>query len=154
MSERGWNQSELARQASLPRDSISVYVRGRSLPSAQSLGRLADALGVDPEELLQSNAEIGREADSPSLELRISAADPSKAWLRVERLLSARTATKIVELIAADDAAVRPREDGMATKKRTLFDLLGQDEPEADFEFEPHRLSDKMGFRIPSFDED
>jgi prevent-host-death family protein len=38
--------------------------------------------------------------------------------------------------------------------KQTLFDLLGQYEPEADFDFDPPRLSDDMGLRIPNFDED
>jgi hypothetical protein len=39
-------------------------------------------------------------------------------------------------------------------KKETLFDLLGQPGPEADFDFEPQRLSDDMGLRIPNFSED
>jgi transcriptional regulator with XRE-family HTH domain len=155
MMKRGWNQSELARQADLPRDSISAYVRGISLPNPQNLGKLADALGVDSRELLPTNADNKPDADSSTLELRISAADPSKAWLKVERFVSAHTASKIVEMIAADDAAMKPsEEDGAATKKKTLFDLLAQNEPEADFEFEPPRLSDDMGLRIPSFDED
>ena len=40
-----------------------------------------------------------------------------------------------------------------AGTKETLFDLLRQDEPEADFDFDPPRLSDDMGFRIPTFDD-
>lgn len=39
-------------------------------------------------------------------------------------------------------------------KRLTLFDLLGQDGPEHDFEFDPPRMSDDMGFRIPDFDDD
>jgi prevent-host-death family protein len=39
-------------------------------------------------------------------------------------------------------------------KGPTLFDLLRQDEPEADFDFDPPRLSDDMGLRIPDFSED
>lgn len=39
-------------------------------------------------------------------------------------------------------------------KKETLFDLLGQTGPESDFDFEPPRLSDDMGLRIPDFSED
>ena len=48
MLERGWHQSELARQSGLPRDSISVYVRGKSLPTPTSLQALARAFGVQP----------------------------------------------------------------------------------------------------------
>jgi prevent-host-death family protein len=39
-------------------------------------------------------------------------------------------------------------------KKETLFDLLAQNEPEADFDFDPPRLSDDMGLRIPDFSKD
>ena len=39
-------------------------------------------------------------------------------------------------------------------KGPTLFDLLRQDGPEADFDFDPPRLSDDMGLRIPDFSED
>lgn len=143
MIKRGWTQSELSRQADLPRDSISVYVRGVSLPTPESLKKLAGALGAEPEELLPNNPELSVDADLASLELRISAADPSRAWLRLERLLSARTASKIVELIAADDAAMKQsgeRERG--EMKETLFDLLGQTEPEADFDFDPPRIGE------------
>jgi prevent-host-death family protein len=38
--------------------------------------------------------------------------------------------------------------------RETLFDLLGQTEPEADFDFDPPRLGDDMGFRIPDFSKD
>ena len=39
-------------------------------------------------------------------------------------------------------------------KRETLFDMLRQDGPEADFDFEPPRLGDDMGLRVPDFDED
>lgn len=39
-------------------------------------------------------------------------------------------------------------------KKETLFDLLGQTGPESDFDFDPPRLSDDMGLRIPDFSDD
>ena len=38
-------------------------------------------------------------------------------------------------------------------KQRSLADALRDDRPEADFEFEPPRLSDNMGFKIPTFDD-
>lgn len=37
--------------------------------------------------------------------------------------------------------------------RKSIVDMLSQDGPEADFEFEPARLSDDMGFRIPDFDD-
>ena len=42
----------------------------------------------------------------------------------------------------------------LSKPRKTIVDMLAQDEPEADFDFDPPRLSDDMGFRIPSFDED
>jgi prevent-host-death family protein len=42
----------------------------------------------------------------------------------------------------------------LAGPRRSIVDMLAQDGPEADFDFEPARLSDDMGFRIPTFDED
>jgi prevent-host-death family protein len=38
--------------------------------------------------------------------------------------------------------------------RRSIVDMLAQDGPEADFDFEPARLSDDMGLRIPDFNDD
>lgn len=51
-ADKGWNQSELARQASLhlsnemTRDSVSKYMRGYNWPSPSHRSALAKALGV------------------------------------------------------------------------------------------------------------
>jgi prevent-host-death family protein len=42
----------------------------------------------------------------------------------------------------------------LSKPKKSIVDMLSQDGPEADFDFEPPRLSDDMGLRIPNFDED
>jgi prevent-host-death family protein len=39
-------------------------------------------------------------------------------------------------------------------KNETLFDMLRDDRPKADFDYEFPRLSDDMGLRIPDFSED
>jgi prevent-host-death family protein len=39
-------------------------------------------------------------------------------------------------------------------QKETLFDMLRDDRPGADFDYEFPRLSDDMGLRIPDFSED
>ncbi len=102
MVARGWNQSELARRAGLPRDSISVYVRAKSLPTPQSLRALAKALGVDPADLLPNHIEHAMDEESPSFDMKASNAQPNKAWVRVNRLVNFSTATKIAELLEAD----------------------------------------------------
>lgn len=57
MLKRGWNQSELARRADLPRDSVSTYIRAKVMPTPQSAQRLARALGITPEELMPNHVE-------------------------------------------------------------------------------------------------
>lgn len=105
MIQRGWNQSELARRAGLPRDSISTYIRGRTLPTPKSLSMLAEALGMTPADVLPNALESAVDEDHPSLEVRVSPGQPKAAWLRVNRLVSLSTAARVVELIEADAAA-------------------------------------------------
>lgn len=114
MLAKGWHQSELARQADLPRDSVSVYVRGKSLPTPLSLKKLAEALDVDPLELLPNHVEGAIDEGQPAIEFRISPNAPDVAWLRVNRLVSTTVALKIMEMLNADDAVDRARSSGAA----------------------------------------
>lgn len=103
MLSRGWNQSELGRKADLPRDSISTYIRGLSMPTPKSLQKLADAFDMEPAELLPNAAGIAIDYDQdPAIDMKVSDADPSIAWLRVNRRVSIATATRIVSLLAED----------------------------------------------------
>lgn len=110
MVTRGWNQSELARQASLPRDSISTYIRGVALPTPKSLEALATALAVQPIDLLPNAMEAAVDEDHPSLEMRVSTSAPNAAWLRVNRLVSLSTAARVIELIEADIISAQKKE--------------------------------------------
>ena len=105
MLERGWHQSELARQSGLPRDSISVYVRGKSLPTPTSLQALARAFGVQPHELLPNHIESAIDEDHPAFELKVSPNNTNVAWLRVNQLVSLTTAIKIAELLKNDNGS-------------------------------------------------
>ena len=105
MMSKGWNQSELARQAGLPRDSISTYIRGTSFPTPKSLQALAEVFGMPPADLLPNTIEAAIEEDVPSLEMKVSTTAPNLAWIRVNRLVSIDTATQIIALINADRAA-------------------------------------------------
>ena len=99
---KGWRQSELARQADMSRDSVSTYVRGVTFPSHHNLVKLARALDVTPESLLPNHTEAAIEADIPSIEMKVSASAPGKAWVRVNRLVSTATAVKIINLVQQD----------------------------------------------------
>lgn len=52
MTQKGWNQSELARRADIGRDNVSGYVRGHNLPNSKHLAKLAAALNVPASYLL------------------------------------------------------------------------------------------------------
>ena len=41
MHEKGWNQSKLAKICDMGRDSVSTYIRGKSVPTPQNLEKLA-----------------------------------------------------------------------------------------------------------------
>lgn len=102
--ERGWRQSELARRGDLQRDSISNYVRGRSLPTPLNLQKMASALGVKPEDLLPNHLESAIAEDEPDFELKVSPGDGTRAWVRLNRMLSLETAVQIAALVQADAA--------------------------------------------------
>jgi transcriptional regulator with XRE-family HTH domain len=102
MLAKGWNQSELGRQSGLPRDSVSTYVRGRSLPTPQNLMALSEALGVSQEELLPNHTESAIDEDTPSFEMKTSTSSPNMAWVRVNRLVTMQTAIRIADLLEND----------------------------------------------------
>ena len=105
MLEKGWRQSDLARAADLPRNAISVYMRGASLPNDESLRALAKALEVDPDKLLPNRVESSIDRAHPELEFRVSPADPKTAWIRINRSVSTALAIKIMALLEAEDVA-------------------------------------------------
>jgi transcriptional regulator with XRE-family HTH domain len=104
MIDKGWRQADLARHAHLPRNAISVYLRGASLPNPESLKALAKAFGIEPGVLLPNYTESAIDRDNPEIEFRVSPADPKSAWLRINRLVPTSLAIKIMTLIETEDA--------------------------------------------------
>lgn len=104
MIDKGWRQADLARASGLPRNAISVYLRGASLPNPDSRNALAKAFDMEPNVLLPNYLESAIDRDNPEIEFRVSPADPKKAWLRINRLVSTAAAIKIMGLIEEDDA--------------------------------------------------
>lgn len=103
MMRKGWNQSELSRRSGVPRDSISIYIRGKSLPGPASLQKLADALGLEPLDLLPNIVESAIDSDDPSFEFKASPSSPTKGWLRVNRLVKFSTTIAVGDLLEKDD---------------------------------------------------
>lgn len=54
LQEKGRSQYWLRNETGITDVSISAYVNGRSEPSLNNLFRMAEALGVDPKELINS----------------------------------------------------------------------------------------------------
>ena len=54
---KGMTQEQLALEAGMERSYVSDLERGTRSPSVRALGRLADALGIQPHELLIVSAK-------------------------------------------------------------------------------------------------
>ena len=64
--EAGMTQAKLAEKSNLSIDSISRIERGDRAPSLESLEKIAEALGIDPAELLNfSGKELKALAEGP-----------------------------------------------------------------------------------------
>ena len=57
-SERGWSQEELSLHSSVHRNYIGGLERAERRPSVETLGKLADALGVAPSEVLRRTERL------------------------------------------------------------------------------------------------
>lgn len=107
LAERGWSGAELARRAqmytpkgSFGRDSVSKYLRERTLPNATHLSAMAQALGIEPDELLPNTMAVrlaSRPAAEPSVSLET--AKNGTAHLRVNERVPIDVALEVVRLI-------------------------------------------------------
>lgn len=102
-SEKGWNQSDLAREASkhlqgkeLRRDNISLYTRGIQMPGPVRLRALCKALGVTESDLVAPGAAMSME--SPPLAMK--PVDATNVWLQINRSVPLEVALKIVALLS------------------------------------------------------
>lgn len=104
MLSKGWHQSELARQSGLKRDSISTYVRGRSLPTPQNIEALAKAFGIEPNTLLPNQMENGIDEENPTYNIQMTN-DGTKGWVRLNRLMSMEAIMQITEIVRKDNVS-------------------------------------------------
>lgn len=105
MHSKGWHQSELGRRADIARDLISSYVRGIRFPTPVNLDKLAKALSVSEAQLLPNHMEAAIDSDHPAFEAKTSDAAPGTAWLRVNQLVSEKTALEVWKLLQARDGS-------------------------------------------------
>jgi transcriptional regulator with XRE-family HTH domain len=103
IAERGWTQSEFARNCELARDAISTYVRGRSIPSPQALEKMASVLNVRPEDLLPNYYESALNKQEPTFELRDVPNEEGYMWIRLNMRLPKKLAMQIFMLAQEHD---------------------------------------------------
>lgn len=107
MTDKGMNQSELARAATLhmvkgevTRDSISKYINAAFLPSPAKLAAIAKVLDCEPEELVETRG-ITASAEKHS-GTNVRDLGEGQAWLRINQPVPWLTAIKILELLKGD----------------------------------------------------
>ena len=99
MMQKRFSQSDLARAAGLGRDSISQYVRGRSVPSPKNLVKLADALDVEVDVLFPNYDAQANAVEQPTLELKSIEADAEHFWLRINMKVPAEKALAVMQIL-------------------------------------------------------
>jgi transcriptional regulator with XRE-family HTH domain len=108
LESKGWNQSDLAREATtetttVSRAAISKYVKGEQFPGPKILNALAAALDVDKSELLPNVLESAARFEAPEFQITVPQGHPGKAWLKIDRMTSMDTAVEIAALLNKED---------------------------------------------------
>jgi transcriptional regulator with XRE-family HTH domain len=99
MMQKMYSQSDLARASGMGRDSISQYVRGRSVPSPKNLVKLADALDVEVDVLFPNYNAQSNAIEQPTLELKSIEADAEHFWLRINMKVPAEKALAVMQIL-------------------------------------------------------
>ena len=99
MMRKQMTQSDLARASGMGRDSISQYVRGRSVPSPKNLQKLCDALDVEPDVLFPNYDAQANAAEQPTLEMKSIEADAENFWLRINMKVPAMKAMEVMKIL-------------------------------------------------------
>ncbi len=98
--KKGWNQSELGRQAQVGRDSISKYIQGKTRPTPEHLKAMADALGVTPRDLISSGTFRAEEKlEGPITEMSVLQNDRTKAAVHIRCVMPTASAMKVIQIV-------------------------------------------------------
>lgn len=109
MAEKGWNQSDLAREATkfmpggktIQRDTVSVYINTKALPSRERLEAMAKALGVDSSELMPSKLRPVPNRVAPPVEVKDMG--DGNVWLRINQAVPWPLALKILNMVKGEE---------------------------------------------------
>ncbi|MGQ7249046.1 helix-turn-helix domain-containing protein [Halomonas sp. V046] len=97
MKRHDWSQSDLARRAGMPRNNISLYARGRSIPSYEHAVKLSRVLRVDPAELTGIAEAQERAGEDDVVDVKSTA--NGKYLLSLRKELSSSQLTRFLELL-------------------------------------------------------
>jgi transcriptional regulator with XRE-family HTH domain len=104
MTDKGWNQSDLARAAAkfmaykkFNRDNVSLYVRAQQLPGPVRLRAMAKALDIKEEQLLPPGAVASVDEGAPPLAMRPLGS--GNVWLQINQAVSQEIAMQVVTLL-------------------------------------------------------
>ena len=103
MDAKDMNQSDLARAINVQRMAISLYVNGKSLPTRARLQKLADALSVDPRDLLPSRTNEFYSAENLAIEVRVLPENPNRALLRINKTVKTSLAFEIAGKLSSEE---------------------------------------------------
>lgn len=101
--KKGMRQADLARAAGVKRDAISSYINGKALPEALNLRKIAEALGMEDQDLLPDTMRAAPDSGLVPLAIRTSASEPGRAWLTINQPVSTNVALKIAALLEQDN---------------------------------------------------
>lgn len=100
MTEKGFNQTELARKAGIPRDQVSRYFNADVLPGRKNQDRLAKALGVNRTDLLKTWNKERHKGEY----LSIRSASQDRVAIEIKRTVSQEQASQIMQILGTESA--------------------------------------------------
>ena len=95
LANRDMTQTDLAREIGVSKDAVSTYARKRSIPSPETLARIAKTLGCEPDELLPVRHDTAALA-SP---LQMKMLQDGRVHVKVDATMSFEQATSVMELL-------------------------------------------------------
>ncbi len=110
--EKGWSQSELAREVwgsttdkrgysvARNRDRISQYEMGNTQPTGMNLIKIAKALGKDPADLAPGFVAARVDREHPALAMHMVEGKPNQVHLQVNMLTSLALASKVIAMLS------------------------------------------------------
>tara|TARA_S200002703_G_scaffold46428_2_gene40305 strand:- start:1775 stop:2365 length:591 start_codon:yes stop_codon:yes gene_type:complete len=105
LAQKGWNQAEFARKVGIGRDSISTYIRGKTIPNITTLEKMAKILQLKDRSELYPNYEAEGivQDEMPEASYKTVRGKPDRMWVSINQELPSMVAMKIMQLLHGND---------------------------------------------------